>query len=162
VKSNFSLDISELEENKPKDTWADVRIVKGGPSKNLWAKDTNGKKTGLGQVRLVLKWATAENAEVLLQQWTEEDLIENRIKVTDSTMRFRAPSPEVKYGWLQAIAWVERGGRGKQPPKIPAPSLCDQDLNRVANNPSTVDLPISACRHLLYNLRRFECLGLKA
>lgn len=158
IIGKISLSIADLEENQSREDWHDVRIVKLGPPKSQWSGES--PKT-LGQVRLAIKWAGAENAEVLLQQWTEDDLMMNRIKVSDNQMRYRAASPEVKYTWLQAIAWVERGGTGHRPAGIAAPAICDEDMQRVENNPSTVDMPISVCRHLLYNLRAFKCLGLK-
>lgn len=154
-----AVDISELEEHQPRDVWLDLSVVKGkSPPKSMWS----GDKKSLGQVRLILSWARAENAEVLLQRWTEDDLANNRLREDSILWRFRCASAEVKYSWLQAIAWVERGCKGAQPPKIAAPMICDEDLRLVENDPSTVDLPIAKCRHLLYNLKEFECLGLKA
>jgi hypothetical protein len=156
-----TIDISDLEEDQPRDIWLEIKsVVRGNvksPPKSMWS----GDKTSLGQVRLILSWASAENAEVLLQRWTEDDLANNRLREEGTLWRFRCASAEVKYSWLQAIAWVERGCEGATPPKIAAPSICDEDMKLVENDPSTVDLPIAKCRHLLYNLREFECLGLK-
>eukprot|EP01043_Picozoa_sp_COSAG02_P026014 COSAG02_NODE_1484_length_12382_cov_6.377758_2_plen_3395_part_00 len=161
IIGKVTVDISDLEEDQPRDVWLDISVAKHGnvksPPKSMWS----GDKTSLGQVRLILSWASAENAEVLLQRWTEDDLANNRLREAGTAWRFRAASPEVKYSWLQAIAWVERGCEGATPPKIVAPRICDEDMKLVENDPSTVDLPIAKCRHLLYNLREFECLGLK-
>jgi adenylate kinase family enzyme len=160
IIGKITLDVSELLEDQPKEVWSEIKKVTGGPAKIMFSGGKSGPGA-LGQLKLVLNWADAENSEVLLQRWTEDDILNNRLRVQSAQWRFRVASPEVKYSWLQAIAWVERGCDGPRPPMIAVPSICDEDMKRVENDPSTVDLPIAKCRHLLYNLRQFDCLGLK-
>ena len=153
----FDIPISAMEEMDEQDMWVDLEAVSGykAPPQKSWSGGS------LGEVHLILKWADAENAEVLLQQWIEDDINSNRLRIKENVLRFRTESPEVKYTWLTAIAWVEGACRGPIPPFIAPPAICDHDLKKLENDPSIVDLPISKARHLLYNLREFGCLGLQ-
>jgi hypothetical protein len=137
---------------------------------------TGGSLGGQGSIHVRLTYVARDDEDHAIPAWKRDDIQSGRIKPKVLTYRFRTTSLERKHAWVNALQWLENDCIGGTDgllessvfitnaggyAKLPVAPLSPADRQKVVFNPKTVDLPFGKFRQLIYNLARFECLGVK-
>ena len=148
----------------PFEKWVTIEPTKKSPK-------LTGEITTLGQVHIRIKFCPRDEEQEVIRKWTLADIKAERIMPKTEAYRFRTLTNERKYGWLFGLNWLTKGcpdglaGLNKEThsgwTRMPPAALIRQDTRRAVLNPAEMDLPFGRLRNLFYNLRRFQCLGVK-